>query len=99
MSEECNCGIDSPTLCRDCGMVTECTAIDLCSGCITKMFTYHPCATCDTPIAYDSPGCPDGNCPSWDYPDDMITGYPDHYIVNGDPSSCGCPEHENWWKN
>jgi hypothetical protein len=28
-----------------------------------------------------------------DHPEDVITGYPDHYIVNGDPSSCGCIEH------
>jgi hypothetical protein len=27
------------------------------------------------------------------YPEDVITGYPDHYIVNGDTSSCSCPEH------
>lgn len=26
-------------------------------------------------------------------PDDVITGWPDHHIVNGDPLSCGCPEH------
>lgn len=28
------------------------------------------------------------------HPEDRITGYPDHYIVNGDPSGCGCAEHE-----
>ncbi len=26
-------------------------------------------------------------------PDDTITGFPNHCIVNGDPASCGCPEH------
>lgn len=30
---------------------------------------------------------------SSDYPEDVITGYPDHYIVNGDTSYCGCEEH------
>lgn len=25
--------------------------------------------------------------------DDVITGWPDHYIVNGDPGSCGCSTH------
>lgn len=29
---------------------------------------------------------------AWLSPDDEITGYPDHYIVNGDHSSCFCPE-------
>lgn len=31
--------------------------------------------------------------PPGPYPDDEVTGWPDHYIVNGDPASCGCPEH------
>lgn len=25
-----------------------------------------------------------------DYPEDVITGYPNHYIVNGDHSGCFC---------
>lgn len=29
------------------------------------------------------------------YPDDVISGYPDHYIINGDTSSCPCEEHSN----
>lgn len=29
------------------------------------------------------------------YPTDRITGYPDHYIVNGDTSSCDCEEHSD----
>ncbi len=31
--------------------------------------------------------------PGLRWPEDEITGWPDHYIVNGDPSGCGCPEH------
>lgn len=31
--------------------------------------------------------------------DDVITGWPDHYIINGDPSMCGCPEHGNVTQN
>lgn len=35
-----------------------------------------------------------GELTEWpDYPDDEITGYPDHYIINGDTSSCPCEEH------
>lgn len=29
-----------------------------------------------------------------EWPEDVITGRPDHYIINGDPSSCDCPEHQ-----
>lgn len=28
---------------------------------------------------------------------DSITGWPDHYIINGDTTTCGCPEHGGWW--
>jgi hypothetical protein len=28
-----------------------------------------------------------------DHPEDVITGYPDHHIINGDTSWCVCPEH------
>lgn len=30
-------------------------------------------------------------------PDDVITGYPDHYIVNGDTSSCPCLIHDSFF--
>lgn len=30
-----------------------------------------------------------------EHPDDVITGWPDHHIVNGDPTSCGCLEHRH----
>lgn len=35
-------------------------------------------------------------CPG--YPEDVITGYPDHYIVNGDTSSCSCIEHDTFFQ-
>lgn len=38
---------------------------------------------------YDNDGEPK------DWPEDVITGYPDHYIINGDPMSCGCDEHQH----
>lgn len=37
-----------------------------------------------------------GDCPG--YPEDVITGYPDHYIVNGDTSSCSCPMHDTFFQ-
>lgn len=36
------------------------------------------------------------NCPG--PPTDTITGYPDHYIVNGDTSSCTCIEHDPFFR-
>lgn len=35
-------------------------------------------------------------CPG--YPEDVITGYPDHYIVNGDTSSCSCIQHDTFFQ-
>ena len=39
---------------------------------------------------------PADECPG--YPDDVITGFPDHYIVNGDTSSCPCIEHDTFFQ-
>lgn len=37
------------------------------------------------------PQCPDRETwEQFDARDDTITGYPDHYIINGDRSSCDC---------
>lgn len=39
---------------------------------------------------------PADECPG--VPSDVITGYPDHYIVNGDTSSCTCIEHDTFFQ-
>ncbi len=47
--------------CQNCG---------LCDHCPDHTNCYHPCIVCGALIAYDCPGCPEPDCPSWsdEYP-------------------------------
>lgn len=66
-----------------CGMVARDNTAPECSQ--------HPVERTKTSRSGHNPeDCPGAS-------DDVITGYPDHYIVNGDTSSCPCPYHDSFF--
>lgn len=66
-----------------CGMVARDNVDPSCSQ--------HPVARTKTCRSSHQPE----DCPG--PPGDVITGYPDHYIVNGDTTTCPCPIHDTFF--